>query len=80
MRALVRKWGNSASVRVPAPVLAAARLQLDQQVEISAEDGRIVIAPVAATECRLADLLDGITEGNLHASVGGGPPVGNEAL
>ena len=80
MRALVRKWGNSASVRIPAPVLAAARLRLDQSVEISAEDGRIVIAPVAAMECRLADLLDGITEGNLHASVGFGPPVGNEAL
>ena len=34
MRVFVKKWGNSASVRIPASVMAAANLTLDQEVEV----------------------------------------------
>jgi antitoxin MazE len=34
MRAVVKKWGNSASVRIPATVLKAANLCLDEPVEV----------------------------------------------
>ncbi|MFD1489660.1 AbrB/MazE/SpoVT family DNA-binding domain-containing protein [Ancylobacter vacuolatus] len=34
MRAVVKKWGNSASVRIPAAMLAEAGLSLDQPVDI----------------------------------------------
>ena len=30
----VKKWGNSAAVRIPAPVLAAADQQIDQAVDV----------------------------------------------
>ena len=80
MRAVVKKWGNSASVRIPASVMAAAGLRLDQAVEVREDKGRIVIEPVARNEYDLADLLAGITPENIHDEVDFGGPVGNEAL
>ena len=46
MRVLVKKWGNSASVRIPAAVMEAAHLSLDDTVDVREEDGRIVIERV----------------------------------
>ncbi len=80
MRVTVKKWGNSASVRIPAAIMAAAHLTLDQIVEIREEGGRIVIAPVRARPYHLANLLAGITPENLHAEVDFGGPLGKEAL
>ena len=80
MRAVVKKWGNSASVRIPASVMAAAGLHLDQAVEVREENGRIVIEPIRREEDDLADLLAGITPENIHDEVDFGAPVGNEAL
>ena len=43
MRVQVKKWGNSASVRIPASIMAAAALQIDQEVDVREEEGRIII-------------------------------------
>ena len=80
MRGTVRKWGNSAAVRLPAAVMQAARLELDAPVEVREEDGRVVIEPVRDAEMALADLLSAITPENLHAEVDVGGPMGDEAL
>ena len=80
MPATVRKWGNSAAVRIPATVMQAARLELDAPVEIHEEDGRIVIVPVREPVIALADLVVGITEDNYHGEMGFGGPIGDEAL
>jgi antitoxin MazE len=45
---LVKKWGNSAAVRIPASVMEAASLDLDQAVDVREEGGRIVIEPIKA--------------------------------
>jgi len=78
MRVLVKKWGNSASVRIPASVMQAVRLQLDDAVEVREEGGRIVIEPLRVPTYDLAQLLDGITPANLHSEVSFGAPVGKE--
>jgi len=57
MRLQVKKWGNSASVRIPASVMAAARLEIDQTVEVREDNGRIVIEPVRAPVYTLEELL-----------------------
>ncbi len=79
MRTAVKKWGNSASVRIPAAVLQAANLELDEPVDIRQESGRIVITPLRRKEYDLAHLLKGITRRNLHDEVAFGEPVGKEA-
>ena len=46
MKGTIRTWGNSAAIRLPATVLDAARVSLDQVVDAREEAGRIVIEPV----------------------------------
>lgn len=75
----LKKWGNSPAVRIPAAVMEAAHLTLDQAVEIRAENGRVVIEP-AGPSYALADLLAGITPENRHADVDFGLPQGRESL
>jgi antitoxin MazE len=78
MEMLVKKWGNSASVRIPAAIMAAARLRIDQAVDVREEGGRIVIEPMHGNE--LETLIAGITPDNLHGEVSFGPAVGKEAF
>jgi antitoxin MazE len=78
MQVLVKKWGNSASVRIPAAVMEAAKLSLDQPVDIREEAGRVIIEPIAEPVFSLADLLAAVTDENIHAEVDFGPPVGKE--
>ena len=80
MRVIVKKWGNSASVRIPAAVMQAARISLDTPVDVREEDGRIVIEPERDTEFELDDLIGQMTEDNLHAEVDTGDTIGREAL
>ena len=80
MRVIVKKWGNSASVRIPSGIMEAARLSLDDPVDIREEDGRIVIEPIRTKEDDLVHLLAGITAENLHAEVNFDLPAGNELL
>ena len=78
MTVLVKKWGNSAAVRIPAAVLAKAGLAIDQAVEVREEQGRLIIEPARTLRFELDDLLDAICPDNLHDVVDGGAPVGRE--
>lgn len=80
MRAVVKKWGNSASVRIPASVMVAAGLRLDQAVEVREDNGRIVIEPIESEDYDLAQLLAAITPENTHENVDFGMPIGKEVL
>ncbi len=80
MRVTVRKWGNSASVRIPAAILQSARLTLNAVVDVREEDGNIIIAHIDEAKVELADLLAAITPENLHADTDFGPPQGRELL
>ena len=78
MRVTVKKWGNSAAIRIPAPIMDAAQVRLDQQVDVREEQGRIIIEPVRTPAFELATLVAGITADNRHAEIDFGGPVGNE--
>ena len=80
MRITVKQWGNSAAVRLPATILEAANLKLEQQVEIREENGRIVIEPVEIEpeEIDIDALCAQITPENRHEIVDFGPPKGSE--
>jgi antitoxin MazE len=80
MRVTVKKWGNSASVRIPAAVMEAAKVRLDQTVDVREESGRIIIEPVRAPAFELNELIAGITDENRHGEIESGPDVGNEIL
>ncbi len=78
MKATVKKWGNSAAVRIPASVMQALQINLDDAIDVREESGRIVIEPVRRKPYDLGALLKGITSKNRHESVDFGPPSGKE--
>lgn len=69
MRSVVKKWGKSASVRIPRAVMQAAGFRIGQRVEVKAEADRIVVEIVQPVEYELAELVKGITRENVHAAV-----------
>ena len=79
IKSTVKKWGNSAAVRIPAAVMEATRLSLNDVVSVRDEHGRIIIEPVRQKAYELEDLLRGITPENQHDEIDFGPPVGKEA-
>ena len=78
MRVIVRKWGNSAAVRIPAPVLRASRLDLDEAVDVREEAGRIVIEPVRKKTYDLGEMVKRITPKNRHEAADFGSALGKE--
>lgn len=80
MHVIVKKWGNSASVRIPVVIMQAANLSLDETVDVREEGGRIVIESVRPGEYDLMRLLAGISKKNIHTEVGFGPAIGKELL
>lgn len=78
MNHYVRKWGNSAAVRLPASALAAAGLKPDDPVEVREENGRIVIEAVRKKTPDIEALIAAITPENRHEETDWGPPVGKE--
>jgi antitoxin MazE len=80
VRAVIKKWGNSASLRIPAAIMEAAALELDAPVDVREEDGRIIVEPIRAKAYDLESLLNGISAQNIHSETDFGAPVGKEAL
>ena len=54
---IIKKWGNSPSVRLPSAIVKAASLNVDDVVELSVEDGAITIVPVKTKEYSLDALM-----------------------
>jgi antitoxin MazE len=80
MKTIIKKWGNSASVRIPAAIMEAAHLTLDAPVDVREEEGRIIVEPIQTPTYDLDHLLSGVTAENIHAEVDFGAPMGKEAL
>lgn len=78
MKTSVKRWGNSAAIRIPAAVLDATGVHIDEEVDIREEAGRIVIEPVRKKTYKLEDLLKGISKDNLHEAIDFGSPRGKE--
>jgi len=79
-QAVVKKWGNSPSVRLPVAIMKAVSLSVDDTVDILVEEGRIIIVPARVKEYSLDTLLAGISENNLHDKMDFGTPTGKELL
>ncbi|HKP54340.1 MAG TPA: AbrB/MazE/SpoVT family DNA-binding domain-containing protein [Chloroflexia bacterium] len=78
MRQRIGKWGNSLSVRIPKGIAEELHLQEDSEVEVSVEEARLIIAPVARPVYSLDQLLSGVTSENLHNEMEWGPSAGKE--
>lgn len=78
MQTQIKKWGNSAVVRLPATMLAQLNLTVGSPVDLKTEGNRLVIEPILNREYKLSDLLDGITPENQHGSADLAEAIGRE--
>lgn len=77
MRSRISKWGNSLAMRLPRALAEEAGLSDGSDVEITLQDGRIVIAPIGP-EYQLDELVEGITSENRPTETDWGRPAGDE--
>ena len=78
MKTRVQKWGNSLALRIPKSFAEEAGLQADAAVELSLEEGRLVVQCITPQPLTLEELLRGITDENLPGEWDTGPAVGKE--
>lgn len=79
MQGVVKRWGNSAAIRIPAAVLDAAKVRIDQPVDAREEGGRIVIEKLEPGRYDVDAMVADITDENRHDPVDFGTPVGRES-
>ena len=79
MRVQIQKWGNSHALRIPKSFAIESKVEQGSVVEVSLEQGKIVVAPIPEPEFNLEDLLAKVTKRNLHQEVDTGGSLGKEA-
>jgi antitoxin MazE len=74
MQTKIKRWGNSAAVRLPSKILAAASLEVNSPITVIVKGKKIIIEPVVEqTDKRFklpfseSMLLAGLTPETVHA-------------
>jgi antitoxin MazE len=65
----IQKWGNSLALRIPKSFAVESKVGQGSVVEVSLEQGKIVVVPIAEPEFTLEDLLAKVTRRNLHEEI-----------
>lgn len=79
MQTKIQKWGDSLAVRIPRAFVEEIQVAYGTSVDLSVKDGKLVMELHAEPVYTLDNLLQGVTEQNLHAEVETGGSVGQEA-
>ncbi len=78
MKTRVLKWGNSLAVRIPKSFAEGLGFGEGSPAEMDLEDGAIVLKPDRDRVWDLGELLDGVTDDNLHPAWESGAGVPDE--
>lgn len=78
METKIQKWGNSLALRIPKIYAKNTKIEQDTLVDISIEDGKLIIVPIVEPVDSLNSLLAQITEENIHGEIDTGHSVGKE--
>ena len=75
MQAVVQKWGNSLGFRIPSMWAKDDEIKNGSKVEVIAEKGKMIILPQKKS---LEDMMNLVTEENLHSEIETFEAVGKE--
>ena len=78
MNATIQKWGNSLALRIPSSVAKEMQVREGSAVELTLEEGKIIVKPAKKRKLSLTQMLKRITKENRHAEIDWGGPVGRE--
>jgi antitoxin MazE len=76
----IQRWGNSLGLRIPKSFAEQTGVKAGSTVDISIENGRLIVRSVRARPYKLEDLLSGVKKSNLHDEISTGEAVGREAM
>lgn len=77
MHAEIKKWGNSLAIRLPRHILEGAALKEGTPVEVSVENGAVIVRSTRK-KFNLADLLQDHPKPSAIAEHDWGAPAGEE--
>ena len=72
------KWGNSLALRIPRSIAAEAGVEYGARVDVTVEDGAMVVRPAQNYVVKLDTLLRKVTKAKLHGEVSVGRRRGRE--
>jgi len=78
MTTKIQQWGNSLALRIPKAFAVEANLQKGAIVDVSEEDGKIILTPIKRRKFTLESLLSEVTKENIHGEISTGKRVGKE--
>lgn len=76
---MVKKWGNSAAVRIPSVLAGQLNVDESTEVEFTVHDCALVVQPVEQKELSLSGLLKNCKPSRLHGVTNFGDDVRREA-
>ena len=79
MQTKIQKWGNSLGLRIPRSLAAEAQVREGATVDLSVENGRLLVRPLLVRKYALKGLLRKVNRRNLHGEISTGKAVGREA-
>lgn len=79
MQTKIQKWGNSLGLRIPRSLAAEAQVEEGATVDLSVENGRLLVRPLRVRKYALSVLLRKVSPRTLHGEVSTGRAVGREA-
>jgi antitoxin MazE len=79
VKSKVQRWGNSLAVRIPKAFAEEVGLTDNSSIEMRLVKGGLLVEPSSTWTPSLDELLDGVTDSNLHDEVDSGPAQGSEA-
>jgi len=75
----IQKWNNNLGISIPHLIAAELSLREGLYVNIHDKNDRIIIEPIRSNKpYNLIEMLDKITDDNIHQTIDTGTPIGNE--
>lgn len=78
MQTKIQKWGNSLGLRIPKSFARQAGIDAGSEVDLTVQDGELIVRPQRLPKYNLKDLLQAVTPRNVHKEIDTGDAVGRE--
>jgi antitoxin MazE len=78
MEIQVQKWGNSLAIRIPKSFAIETHITNGSFVNLSLSEGKLIATPIYKKKYSLTDLMQSVSEDNIHEEIISGDSVGKE--
>lgn len=80
IQVIIEKCGDSPVLKIPEAIMEKVGFSIGDAIDIEVKNGCIIIGPAELVKYSLENLIEGISEVNLHNRVDFRLPIGKELL